>query len=224
MDLDFNRGQIIVLIGKQASGKSFLLRNLIYQLSKQQTFKFGKVFTATGFIYSDYDFMPEKHVDSDYSEVKLESYIGSLKQWMEKNKGKKLPPSFLVLDDLLGKIQGHTDIFQNLMATYRHFNLTIFITSQYTVKNVSPLLRELTDLAFIFRSKNTRIALYEAFGQMLDNQDEFEYILDQATKEKHASLVYNANKSTPEEAYLSFKCSAREIQTEVLRYTYHFMY
>ena len=47
---------------------------------------------------------------------------------------------------------------------------------------------------------------------MLDNQDEFEYILDQATKEKHASLVYNANKSTPEEAYLSFKCSGDDVK------------
>ena len=213
MDLNFSRPLIMIFIGKQASGKSFLLRNLIYQLTKQQTFKFGKVFTATGF-NSDYDFMPEKHVDSDYSEAKLESYIGSLKQWMEKNKGKKLPPSFLVLDDLLGKIHGHTDIFQNLMATYRHFNLTIFITSQYMVKNVSPLLRELTDLAFIFKSKfkNTKEALYDAFGQMLDNQDEFNRVLDQATEEKHASLVYNANKSTPEEAYLSFKCSGDDVK------------
>ena len=44
MDLDFSRPLIMIFIGKQASGKSFLLRNLIYQLTKQNTFKFGKCF------------------------------------------------------------------------------------------------------------------------------------------------------------------------------------
>jgi len=207
MDLDFSRPLILIFIGKQASGKSFLLRNLIYQLTKQNTFKFGHVFSATSF-NPDYDFMPEKHVDGDYSEHKLELYIDSLKKWMTNNPGKKLPPSFLILDDLLGKIHQNSDVFSNLMSTYRHFNMTVFITSQYMVRSISTLLRELADVAFIFKSKfkNTRTSLYEAFGQSLESQDEFDDVLERATKERRACLVYKANEDKIEDAYLSFKC------------------
>jgi len=201
----------MIFIGKQASGKSFLLRNLIYQLTKQNTFKFGKVFSATSF-NPDYDFMPEKHVDGEYSEAKLEQYIDSLKKWMTNNPGKKLPPSFLILDDLLGKMHANTDIFSNLMSTYRHYNMSVFLTSQFMVKNISTLLRELVDVAFIFKSKfkNTRTSLYEAFGQSLESQDEFDDVLEKATKERHACLVYKANEEKVQDMYLSFKCPGND--------------
>ena len=211
MDLDFSRPLIMIFIGKQASGKSFLLRNLIYQLTKQNTFKFGHVFSATSF-NPDYDFMPEKHVDGEYSEAKLEQYIDSLKNWMEKNPGKKLPPSFLILDDLLGKMHQNSDIFSNLMSTYRHYNMSVFLTSQFMVKNISTLLRELVDVAFVFKSKfkNTRESLYEAFGQSLKDQNEFNEVMEKATKEKHACLVYKANEEKVQDMYLSFKCPGND--------------
>ena len=66
LELDFSRAQIISLIGTCGSGKSFLLRNLIYQFSKTNMFKFGTVFTGTSF-NTDYDFMPEDSVHDDYS-------------------------------------------------------------------------------------------------------------------------------------------------------------
>jgi len=205
-DLDFSRGKIFVIVGKQASGKSFTLRNLMYQFSKDGIFQFGQVFSGTTF-NSDYEFMPEGAVDSNYSEAALERYIGKLRAWMEKNKGKKPPPNFLILDDILGKMRPRTAIFQQLISTYRHYHMSVFIVSQYMVANVSTLLRELTDVAILFKSKfkNTKESLFNAFGQMCEDQDEFERYFTQATKEKHAALLYFAEKDTKEEAYLSFK-------------------
>jgi ABC-type dipeptide/oligopeptide/nickel transport system ATPase component len=206
LELDFSRAQIISIIGTCGSGKSFLLRNLIYQFSKKDMFKFGIVFTGTSF-NTDYQFMPDGAVHSDYSEAKLEKYISRLRSWLEVNQGQKLPPNFLILDDLLGRIKINSNIFNNLISTFRHFNMTIFITSQYFVKNISTLLRELTDVAFIFRTrfKNSKESLYNAYGQLLDSQDEFDEVLNEATKEKHSCLCYQARKEYKEESYCSFQ-------------------
>jgi hypothetical protein len=209
--MDFERGQIFVFIGKQHSGKSYTLRNLMYQFSKAGIFKFGKVFSGTSF-NSDYDWVPEGAIDSNYTEAKLEAYIGKLRKWLEDHPGKKLPPSFLILDDLLGKMKANTSIFSSLMSTYRHYNLSIFITSQYMVKNISTLLRELTDYAFIYKTKfkNTRESLYSAFGQMFDDEKEFYRILDEAVKVQHSALVYRANENTVDTAYTAFKASGKD--------------
>lgn len=207
---DFTRGNIFVMIGKQGSGKSFLTKDLLRQFCEQGVFEFGVVFTSTSFNSEYNDFLPKGSVHDNYSEAKLDKYLSKLRNWMEETPGEKLPPSFLILDDLLGKIRLQSNIFSNLMATYRHYNLSIFLTSQYMVKNVSTLLRELTDYAFIFRTrfKNSLVSLYESFGQLLEDQDEFNEYLKQATEEKHACLLYIANAKNKEEAYISYKSNA----------------
>ena len=213
LDLDFSRAQIISIIGTCGSGKSFLLRNMIYQFSKKNFFKFGCVFTGTSF-NTDYEFMPEGSVHSDYSEEKLEKYITTLRTWLEMHPGEKLPPNFLILDDLLGKMKPNTNSFSSLVSTFRHFNMTIFITSQYMVRNISTLLRELTDVAFIFRTrfKNSIECLYNAYGQLLDNQDEFSQVLNTATKETFSCLVYKARKEYKEESYSSFQAPKIDVK------------
>ena len=208
---DFSRQNIFVLVGKQGSGKSYMLRNLLYNFTKQNIFQFGVCFTGTAF-NTDYDFLPEDAVHSDYSEERLQQYINKIKEWMKSNKNKKPPPSFLILDDLLGKIKLSSPIFANLISTYRHYNMSVFITSQYMVKNISTLLRELADYAFIFKTKfkNSRIALYESFGQMLDNQDMFNSYLDKATEQQYHCLLYNANTDNKAESYHIYSADSKQ--------------
>ena len=74
LELDFSRAQIICMIGSCGAGKSYLLRNLIYQFQKKNVFKFGVCFSGTGF-NSDYNFLPEGAVRSNYSEDQLAKYI-----------------------------------------------------------------------------------------------------------------------------------------------------
>lgn len=204
LKLDFSRGRIFCLIGKQGSGKSYALKSLIKQCSEDGIFAFGHCWCSTAFT-NDYDFLPKESVDDKYSEEALERYINKLREWMENNPDKDLPPSFIIFDDLLGKINMYTGFFTNLVACYRHFNISIFITSQY-INKLGTLLREMTDYGFLFKSRfrNTKESLYNAFGQQLKNQEEFNYYLEEATKEKHSCLLYVADKNTVEEAYSSF--------------------
>jgi hypothetical protein len=205
--MDFESAQIMVFVGKPKSGKSFMIRALMKQFGRQGIFKFGKVFSGTGKINTDYDFMPEGGVDGDFSEAKLQTYIGKLTKWCEDHKGKKLPPNFLILDDLLGILRPNSGVFSHLISMHRHLSLTIIIVSQYLVKVVSTTLRELTNHAFMFRSqfKNTRQALFNGFGQICENEEEFLRLYDDAVKEKHACLKYTADAPSVAEAYISYK-------------------
>lgn len=212
LELDFSKGaSIITIIGKCGSGKSHLTKSLIKQLCEQGFFKFGKVFSGTGKINADYNFMPEGSVDGDYTEAKLQAYIGKLEKWCEDHPGQKLPANFLILDDLIGIMKPNTSGFSHLITIYRHLSCTVLILSQYMVKNVSTLLRELCDHAFLFKSnfKNTRTALYEAFGQICEDEHEFLELYDQAVSVKHSCLHYDANGDTKEEAYTGYKAPAK---------------
>jgi ABC-type dipeptide/oligopeptide/nickel transport system ATPase component len=205
-NMDFSRGQIMTFIAKQGSGKSFTVRSLMKQFAKQGIFEFGVVWTGSKF-NSDYDFMPKGSVHADYSEENFAKYIAKLTNWLEKNPGKKLPNSFIILDDLLGIMKPNDRTFSSLISIYRHYSLTIIITSQYLNKNVSTLVREMTDIAFLYQSrfKNSRESMYNSYGQMLESQAEFDEYLEEATREKYSCLLYQAGKATKEESYLSFR-------------------
>ena len=207
LDMDFDSAQIMVFVGKPKSGKSFMILALMKQLCQQGVFQFGKVFSGTGNINNDYDFMPDLAVDGNFTEEKLKAYIGKLVKWCEDHKGKKLPPNFLILDDLLGVLRPNTGVFSHLISMHRHLNLTILLVSQYMVKVVSTTLRELTNHAFLFKSqfKNTRQALYEAFGQICEDEKEFLHLYDEAVKEKHACLKYFADGKSMDECYVSYR-------------------
>ena len=47
-------------------------------------------------------------------------------------------------------------------------------------------------------------AYWEAFGTYFSKQEEFEALLDSATKEKYAALVYNTYANTQDEMYFSW--------------------
>ena len=82
------------------------------------------------------------------------------------------------------------------------------------VRNISTLLRELTDVAFIFRTrfKNSLESLYNAYGQLLENENEFNQVLNTATKEKFSCLVYKARKEDKEESYSSFQAPKDDLK------------
>jgi hypothetical protein len=215
MDIEVRtRPRIFTFIGACGTGKSFMLKNIIYQMSKRGDFEFGTVFSGTAQFNGEYEWLPDGAKQNVYSEENLQKYLDKLKQWIISNPKHKIPPNFLILDDLLGKIHLNSAVFSHLMSTYRHYNLSIFITSQYMVKNVSTLLRELTNYAFIFRTrfKNSLVSLYEAFGQLCESQEEFNEMLKEATKEKHACLFYNAQKEEVDDAYLSFKVDESNVK------------
>jgi hypothetical protein len=198
-----NEPKIIVCIGAPRRGKSYLIRSVIRKLSSAKFFAWGVCVTSTKF-NGDYNYLPDNAV-WDFDEERIIEYVEHLRQLAEE---KKIKPNFLILDDLLGKIDTSKPFWQNFFATFRHTKTTIFFTSQYLKARGSSgtLLREITDIAFMFKTvqKNSIVGLFDSYGGMLDNLEQFKSMLFNATKEPFHCLCFKNNKDTVQESYCEF--------------------
>ncbi len=142
--------------------------------AQKKLYKFGLVMTGSKW-NGDFDFLPDTIVWEGYDEEKFEQYLETLKKRAEelKAKGKKLPMSFVIFDDLLGQLS-NSDLFKSFISRFRQYNLTLMIATQYAAegKGCSTVLRACTDVSFMFPSlmANQVDAMHRAWGGWFKSQ------------------------------------------------------
>lgn len=202
----FEKPILVLLIGSSKSGKSYLTKSLLLDLTqKRKLFKFGVVFSATSF-NGDYDYIDKPYVFNSFDEEEHANYVKKLQE-MKEELQENMPANFIVYDDLLGLLQKTKNI-ENWFSTFRHTNTYIFLTSQYLANATSStLVRTQTGLMFAFneRAKSTRKALYEWFCSGMGTYDEFCAGYDQATSKQHYALCYVKGVPHGEFPYFSYK-------------------
>ena len=196
---------IILSVGKPRSGKTYNTRYMLtYFCKTNPIFKGGLVFTGSRDLNDDYDFLPSKAIINGYDEDVLKRYVAKLEAY-RKQTGNPPPASFIVFDDLLGKLQGSA-FFNSFISIYRHLNITVFINVQY-VKNrgSNTLLRECIRYAFVWNttSKISLQCVYEVIGQLFDSFEDFKEAFFITTHEKHAACLYIADRDDPDQNYYS---------------------
>jgi hypothetical protein len=86
--------------------------------------------------------------------------------------------------------------------------MTIVVTSQYFAAGgcCTTQMRNQCDIALMWECRFARLrkAYWEAFGTYFARQEGFDALLDEATKEKYAALVYNAYAKTQDEINFSW--------------------
>lgn len=224
---DASAGQLFVLVGKSERGKTHFLKWLLYKgcTRERAPFLFGLIFVRTKFKLS-YRFHPESadnvKVFEGFSVEVLKQYVKNLeKRYKEQG---YVEPSFIVFDDLAGVLSNETAWFQNFIATYRHYNITLFIAVQYLTgrKCISPIMREQTSACIMFNSKVklTLTNLWQCYGQLFDKQKDFEDHLNRMTDEtvvgtRHACCIYFEHIDAIEQNYMSWLAPA-ELPDDVL--------
>lgn len=202
----------MAFIGEPRSGKSTLIKKVMQYYATRKYFHFGLVISGSAW-NGDYDFLPSKSVWSEWNEDKLKHYLSILEERAhmlhKKKKGGKLPPSFLVLDDLLGQIN-NSDFFKSFLSRYRQYNITVMIAAQYAAeaKGCSTLFRSVCDVAFLFPTlmHNSLEAMFKAFGGYYKSLDEFKEVMKEVKSRPHACLVFQKKKTSRETAYISLLC------------------
>jgi len=197
---DENKGPVIVLIGRRDTGKSFLVRDLLFH---HQDIPIGTVISGTeagnGF-YSQH--VPKLFIHDEYNTAIIENILKRQRQVLKQVK-KEIqqykrstidPRAFVILDDCLYDASWTRDKMMRLLfMNGRHWKIMLIITMQYPL-GIPPNLRTNIDYVFILREpyiKNRRI-IWENYAGMFPTFESFAQIMDQCT-ENYECLVINNN-------------------------------
>ena len=223
-----NKGPVIVLIGRRDTGKSFLVRDLLYY---HQDIPIGTVISGTeagnGF-YSN--IVPKLFIHEEYQSSIIENVLKrqkmALKQMKREtqNYGRTTidPRVFIILDDCLYDNTWAKDKMMRLLfMNGRHWKIMLIITMQYPL-GVPPNLRTNIDYVFILREPYiaNRKRIYENFAGMFPTFESFCQVMDQCTENFECLVIDNNSKSNQlqdqifwykAESHGSFKLGAKEL-------------
>jgi hypothetical protein len=197
---DENKGPVVVLIGRRDTGKSYLVRDLLYF---HQDVPIGTVISGTeagnGF-YSAH--VTKLFIHDEYNTAIIENILKrqklvlkQVKKEMENYKRSNIDPrAFVILDDCLYDNTWTKDKMMRLLfMNGRHWKIMLIITMQYPL-GVPPNLRTNIDYVFILREPYlaNRKRIYENYAGMFPTFESFCQVMDQCT-ENYECLVINNN-------------------------------
>jgi hypothetical protein len=195
-----SKGPVIVLIGRRDTGKSFLVRDLLYY---HQDIPIGTVISGTEEGNGFYGKMvPRLFIHNEYNTAIIEnilkrqrSVLKQIKKEIETYRKSNIDPrTFVILDDCLYDNAWTRDKMMRLLfLNGRHWKLMLIITMQYPL-GVPPTLRTNIDYVFILREPYiaNRKRIYENYAGMFPTFESFCQVMDQCT-ENYECLVINNN-------------------------------
>ena len=197
---DENKGPVVVLIGRRDTGKSFLVRDLLYH---HKDIPLGTVISGTeagnGF-YSCH--VPKLFIHEEYNSEIIANILKRQKMVL-KQVNKQIiqykrcqidPRAFVILDDCLYDNSWARDkLMRLLFMNGRHWKIMLIITMQYPL-GIPPTLRTNIDYVFILREPyiSNRKRIYDNYAGMFPTFESFCQVMDQCT-ENYECLVINNN-------------------------------
>jgi len=198
-----NKGPVVVLIGRRDTGKSFLVRDLLYY---HQEIPIGTVISGTeegnGFYGK---LVPKLFIHNEYNTAIIENILKrqrtvlkQIKKEMETYKRSNIDPrAFVILDDCLYDATWTRDKMMRLIfMNGRHWKIMLVITMQYPL-GVPPTLRTNIDYVFILREPYiaNRKRIYENYAGMFPTFESFSQVMDQCTENYECLVINNNSKS-----------------------------
>ena len=192
--------KVVVMIGKRDTGKSFLVRDLLYH---HRDMPIGTVISPTENANCFFgNIIPPIFIHEDYAPSIIENVVKRQKLVMKSiAKQEKVygtcnldPRAFLILDDcLFDKTWINDRNVRLLFMNGRHYRIMFLITMQYPL-GIPPTLRTNIDYVFILRENlvSNRKRIYENYAGMFPSFDIFCQVMDQCT-ENYECLVINNN-------------------------------
>jgi hypothetical protein len=198
-----NKGPVIVLLGRRDTGKTFLIRDLLYY---HQDIPIGTVMSGTeagnGF-YAEH--VPKLFIHHEFSTVLVENVLRRQKQVLKQvnkeikqyNKTKIDPRAFVIMDDCLYDQSWTRDkMMRALFMNGRHWKIMLIITMQYPL-GIPPNLRTNIDYVFILRDTylSNRKRIWENYASMFPTLEAFCGVMDQTTENYECLVINNNSKS-----------------------------
>ena len=198
-----SKGPVIVLIGRRDTGKSFLVRDLLYY---HQDIPIGTVISGTEEGNGFYGKMvPKLFIHNEYNTAIIENILkrqrGVLKQIRKEietfRRSTIDPRTFVILDDCLyDNTWARDKMMRLLFMNGRHWKVMLLITMQYPL-GIPPTLRTNIDYVFILREPYiaNRKRIYENYAGMFPTFESFCQVMDQCTENFECLVINNNSKS-----------------------------
>jgi hypothetical protein len=193
-----------VIIGHKHTGKSTLIRDMIYRLHVKG---YPRIVVFSG-TESGNDFfskcVPKAYVHHGMDIEKFKSIIDIQRKIVascrdaESRLGKSTNIDtrlVIILDDLMyKKAMTKAEIFGELFLNGRHFKLSIILTTQYLM-SLDIACRSNVDYLFVLREMipRNRQRLYENFFGIFARKQDFYHVLDSCTKNYECLVLDNTN-------------------------------
>ena len=198
-----SKGPVVVLIGRRDTGKSFLVKDLLYY---HQDIPIGTVISGTeegnGFYGK---LVPKLFIHNEYNTAIIENILKrqrqvlkQIKKEMEQFKRSTIDPrTFVIMDDCLYDNTWSRDkLMRLLFLNGRHWKVMLIITMQYPL-GIPPTLRTNIDYVFILREPYiaNRKRIYENYAGMFPTFESFCQVMDQCTENYECLVINNNSKS-----------------------------
>ena len=199
-----NTGPVIVLIGRRDTGKSFLVKDLLYY---HQDIPVGTVISGTEAGNGFYgEIVPKLFIHDEYNSAIIENILKRQKivlkqikkeQQAYKRKSNIDPRAFVIMDDCLyDNTWSREKVMRLIFMNGRHWKIMLIITMQYPL-GVPPNLRTNIDYTFILREPyiTNRKRIYDNYAGMFPTFESFCQIMDQCTENYECLVISNNTKS-----------------------------
>jgi hypothetical protein len=198
-----SQGPVVVLIGKRGSGKTYIVRDLLFY---HQDIPIGVVIAGTEEGNGFYGKMvPKLFIHNEYNTAIIENILKrqknvlkQIKKEVEAFKKSTIDPrAFVILDDCLYDASWTRDKMMRLLfMNGRHWKIMLVITMQYPL-GIPPMLRTNIDYVFILREPYiaNRKRIYENYAGMFPTFEAFSQVMDQCTENYECLVINNTAKS-----------------------------
>lgn len=192
----------IVVIAKRGSGKSFLVRDLMYYMKDIPT---GIVINPTERKNPTFvEFFPDLFIHYEITPQIFAGIIArqnllceKIRDLKKKNKTADMR-TILVMDDCLSKkeVWAKDENIREIMMNGRHYKITYVLTMQYSM-GITPELRANFDYIFLLKEDfiSNKKKLYEHYAGMFPSYNAFETVFRTCTNEHCCMVVDNRKPS-----------------------------
>jgi hypothetical protein len=200
-EIDSRKSPMIVVIGKKDTGKSFLVKDILFHT--QNAFPIGTVISGTEVANEFFQHMvPSKLIHDKYKpDIVMNTIKRQLAVKTHRNADKHKsggnshvdPRAFLILDDCLYDATWiREESTRYVFMNGRHIDLMTIITMQYPL-GITPNLRTNVDFIFILRETmiNNRKRIYDNYAGMFPTFEMFCQFMDQCTEDYNCLVICN---------------------------------
>lgn len=193
--IDPNKGPpTIIIIGSRGTGKTYLLKQLMYFFRKIPA---GMIITGSEASAESFsEFFPKSFIYDEVDTDKIEK-IAATQTKLRKKKTEGDYSSCLIFDDCgYDKSITRKKIIKKIFCNGRHLKILLIMTVQYC-KDIPPDLRSNADYVFILKENvlETRKKLWKEYAGIIGDFETFNQIMASCTDNRGVLVIDNTSVS-----------------------------